>query len=213
MRPNPVLQRILDTKRFQAKDRELAVTYCISPEKGELLYEIVREHRFTRCLEIGCLFGFSSLHLAQACAEGGGHLDIVDRPKQVVIWEGEPVDLDHAAERHIEEAGYGDCVTFYREYSHAALAHLLTLGKQYDFVFIDADHRFISVLLDIIGVDRLLAVGGSIALDDIGPDMAYKEGNDGSASRALGYLFATSRYRVELKQSTFCLAWKLSEPC
>ena len=212
MKPGPVLKRLLETQRFQAKDRELPVTYCITPEKGEWLYETVREHGFKRCLEIGCLFGFSSLYLAQACAEIGGHLDIVDRPKQVVIWNGEPVDLGNAAERHIEEAGYNDCVTFYREYSHAALAQLAALEKRYDFAFVDADHRFISVLLDVIGVDRLLVVGGAIALDDIGPDMAYKEGMDGSASRALGYLFTTSRYRIDLKGPTFCLCWKLSDP-
>ena len=212
MKPNPVLKRLLETQRFQAKDRELPVTYCISPQKGEWLYETVRTHRLKRCLEIGCLFGFSSLYLAQACAEIGGHLDIVDRPQQVVIWDGEPVDLGNAAERHIEEAGYNDRVTFYREYSHAALPQLIALEKRYDFAFVDADHRFVSVLLDVINVDRLLVVRGAVALDDLGPDMAYKEGMDGSASRALAYVFASSRYRIDTKGPTFCVCWKLSEP-
>jgi predicted O-methyltransferase YrrM len=209
---NPVLRRLLETKQFRAKDRTLPLKFCISPEKGEQLYETVRKHGFTRCLEIGCLFGFSSLYLAQACAENGGRLDIVDRPQQVVNWDGEQVDLGNAAERHIEEAGYNDRVTFYRESSLSALPKLRRLGKRYDFAFVDGEHRFSGVLLDIINVDRVLDIGGAIALDDIGPEMALKEWTDGAVNRALAHLFATSRYRIDSEGPSLCVCSKLSEP-
>jgi len=48
-----------------------------------------------------------------------------------------------------------------------ALPRLCAEGERFDFVFIDGRHLFDCVLVDFFYVDRLLEVGGYVALDDL----------------------------------------------
>lgn len=209
MKYNKVLERLITTRKFEAKDRILDVKFCIPASIGEVLYETIRQNNMKNCLEIGTLFGFSSLFIAQALEEIDGELTIVDPEYESIKWDGEDVSLGDAAKRHIREAGYHNRVKFIKGFSQWILPNLQKEGHRYQFIFIDGDHRFASVLLDFILADSMLDVGGVIAMDDIGWEMACKEGLDGCANRVLAHLFSTNRYRIEIQNPNFCLCWKV----
>lgn len=213
MQHNPVLDRLIRTRQFKAKGRMLPVKYCISQEIGERYYETIRQGGFHRALEVGSLFGFSSLFLAQALAENGGQpqMTIVDARIEPLQWDGEPVYLDNAVVRHLAEAGYDRFVEFNWGRSQDILPKLHRQGRRYEFILVDGDHRFASVLLDMILADSMLEVGGVMAMDDIGYAMAEKENLHGCANRALAHLFATNRYRIEVLNGNCCLCWKLRD--
>jgi predicted O-methyltransferase YrrM len=55
---------------------------------------------------------------------------------------------------------------FYSERSETALPRFLALGRSFDLAFIDGNHRFEGVFLDLIYLGRLVRRGGVIVLDD-----------------------------------------------
>lgn len=100
----------------------------ITPAEGQILYRMVREQKPLNILEVGTSYGYSTLHLAQACKDNGsGHVRTVeiDGPRQ------------NEAMKNIAEAGLMDWVSFYDEipeYPH-------------DFVFLDALHDYAGLRL------------------------------------------------------------------
>jgi len=55
---------------------------------------------------------------------------------------------------------------FYAERSEIALPRFLSSGRLFDLAFIDGNHRFDGVFLDLIYLGRLVRAGGVIILDD-----------------------------------------------
>ncbi len=68
--------------------------------------------------------------------------------------------------RALEEAGVRDPVEFYPEKSQIVLPRLLGEGRCFDLAFLDGNHRFEGVFLDLIYSGRLLKDGGVIFVDD-----------------------------------------------
>jgi hypothetical protein len=66
----------------------------------------------------------------------------------------------------LERAGVGDLVHLYQEESQVALPRLLDEWERFDLAFIDGNHRFEAVFLDLIYSGRLLAEGGIVFVDD-----------------------------------------------
>lgn len=132
----------------------------IDRNEGEFLYKIIREHQCRKTLEVGCAMGISSLFICSALErlEGASHT-IVD-PNQTTYWNSLGItQLDRAE------------VNYYRlveEPSEYALPRWAKQGEKYDFCFIDGWHTFDHTLLDFFYVDRLLDVGGIVAIDDVG---------------------------------------------
>ncbi len=107
----------------------------------------------------------------------------VNAAPSVFICEG-LLSNDHAGARHvaldpnqtrrfselglqvIDEAGLGDVVEFHAELSEIALPRFLAEGRRFDLAFIDGNHRFDGVFVDLIYLGRLLRGGGIIFLDD-----------------------------------------------
>jgi hypothetical protein len=66
----------------------------------------------------------------------------------------------------LEEAGVRDLVEFYAEESQIVLPRLLAEGRELDLVFLDGNHRFEAVFLDLFYSGRLLKDGGTVFVDD-----------------------------------------------
>jgi predicted O-methyltransferase YrrM len=66
----------------------------------------------------------------------------------------------------LEEAGVRDRVEFYAEESQMVLPRLLAEGRRFDLAFLDGNHRFEGVFLDLIYSGRLLKEGGIVFVDD-----------------------------------------------
>jgi predicted O-methyltransferase YrrM len=119
---------------------------------GEMLYNIVLSHKYTRALEIGTSTGLSGIYIAWALSKTGGKLTTIE------------IDEARHAEavRNFREAGLDGFID-----ARLADAHDLvkTLGGPFDFVFIDADKDwYTNYAKDVI---PQLAAGGCIAAHNV----------------------------------------------
>lgn len=104
--------------------------------------------------------GISSLFICAALEgqEGANHA-IVDF-HQATYWHSLGIT-------QLDRAGC-DYFRLVEEPSECALPRLAKQGETYDFCFIDGWYTFDHTLLDFFYVDRLLDVGGIVAIDDVG---------------------------------------------
>jgi predicted O-methyltransferase YrrM len=95
--------------------------------EAEVLAQIVRLGHCVSLCEIGTSYGFSTLHLAAATREAGGHVDAFDLdPKKIA-----------AAGAHLAEAGLSATVTLHQGDARQTV-RAFHPAKPYDFAFIDA---------------------------------------------------------------------------
>jgi SAM-dependent methyltransferase len=140
-------------------------------ESRNFLPQLVRSiaRQGMRCLEIGSWTGESSAIIANVCKEFGGSLYCVD------WWQGsesEPFLKDIAAtenifatfESNIRSQGLSDYVNVLKMRSSSAAGILK--DDYFDFVFIDADHCYCSVVEDIQNYRSKVKVGGIFAGHD-----------------------------------------------
>jgi predicted O-methyltransferase YrrM len=133
--------------------------YAITNAEGEKLQQLIIDKQPTVSLEVGLCYGISALFICEAMSKVGGKRHIVIDPIQSSRWQG--IGL-----RNLREAGFGPLIDFREQESQAALPQLIAEGTRIDFAFIDGWHTFDHTLVDFFYVDRLLRVGGIVAIDD-----------------------------------------------
>ncbi|GAB6173176.1 O-methyltransferase [Paradesulfitobacterium aromaticivorans] len=124
----------------------------VTPAVGNFLAFLVLTHKPQAILEIGTAIGYSTLWLAQAAREVGGHVTTID------------MNLGRRA-RALEffgQAGLSDCIT---SLAGDARKLLPTLGQPFDFVFIDAAKGEYLEYLEL--VSPLIAPGGLLVVDNV----------------------------------------------
>ncbi|MEX2215443.1 MAG: class I SAM-dependent methyltransferase [Phycisphaeraceae bacterium] len=122
---SPQTQAVMD--RVDQLRHEVDDHWQIPRDEALVLAQIVRIGRFQSLCEIGVSYGYSTLHLAAAASEVGGH---------VYGFEMSPKKVE-AATRHLTEAGLIDHVTLHEGDARELVAHFVP-PKPYDFVFFDA---------------------------------------------------------------------------
>ena len=141
---------------------------------GSELNRLVREAGATRSLEVGLAYGFSTIWIMDALAEGGVHIAI--DPFQESYWSG----VGATQARRLK----GRDFRLVEDFSIHALSDLIRAGERFDFIFIDGNHRFDDVLVDFYLADQLLGVGGIMALDDSWMASIHTVANFVAANRA-----------------------------
>ena len=89
----------------------------------------------------------------------GGHHVAID-PYQQSSWKG-------AGLASLAAAGVDGRVEVIEEQSELALPQLVREGRKFDLAFVDGNHRFEGVLLDLVFMERLVKPGGLIVADDM----------------------------------------------
>lgn len=208
---NPVLEQLLATGEFSHRGQQYPIAHSTSPEICQRYADLIVEKNLKRGLEIGTLFGFSTLFLADAFAQTDGKLDTVDIRYAKRTWSNgvEIEDIHEVAERLVSEAGLDDRVAFHAGNSNSVLADLIAAGNQYDFALVDGSHKFQIALLDFIAVDRMLNASGYVAIDDIGASVSSKDDLSGGPNRVLDTVFTTNRYRVDLWSANVAVCHKV----
>lgn len=124
----------------------------VTPETGQFLALLVRAIRAVRILEIGTSNGYSTIWLAWAADDVGGHVTTIERSQ----------DKAAMARRNLGRAGLTDRVTV-RE--GAALQALSILEGPYDLIFLDADRpNYLAYLGRML---PLLRPGGLLVTDNV----------------------------------------------
>jgi predicted O-methyltransferase YrrM len=139
----------------------VAFPIAIGPREGEALRGWVQREGAQRTLETGLGYAVSTLFICEgllANGVGGRHVAIDPR------LPGSHVD---AGLDTLEQAGVRELVEFYAEGSEVVLPRLLAEGREFDLAFIDGNHRFEGVFLDLVYSGRLLKEGGIVFVDDM----------------------------------------------
>jgi predicted O-methyltransferase YrrM len=157
---NSVLEEILRTGQVKNADGEILKLHShVSPQQGEFLQEIMSELKPNVTLEVGLAYGISALFICDALEKAVNSRHITIDPYQLTYWKG--IGL-----HNLKQAGYEEIIEFHNQPSHLVLAQLEMQANKIDFAFIDGHHTFDHTLIDFFLIDRLLRVGGVVAIDD-----------------------------------------------
>jgi predicted O-methyltransferase YrrM len=133
---------------------------AIGPEEGAALRGWVRREGARHTLETGLGFAVSTLFICEGLLANGGDA------RHVAIDPHLPNSHVDAGLRTLEAAGVRELVEFHAEGSEVVLPRLLMEGRSFDLAFVDGNHRFEGVVLDLVYCGRLLRPGGIVFVDD-----------------------------------------------
>ena len=149
-----VLRRLEEEDRRDRADgtpRERRLR-SVTPEVGAFLGLLVKIAGARRIVEIGTSGGYSTVWLATAAAETGGH---------VTTLEIDPAKIERAR-RNLSDAGIAERVTILEGDAHKTLA---TLEAPYDLAFLDAEKEtYVDFLKPLV---KLLRPGGLLIADNL----------------------------------------------
>lgn len=138
-------------------------TVSISVAEGEALTRWVRQEKAVKTIEIGLAFGVSALRICEGLIESGN-----PDARHVVLDPFQARSFCNRGLQALEEAGVTSLVEFHPTMSQIALPGFLQEGRRFDLGFVDGNHRFDSVFVDLFYLGRLLRRGGVVFLDDYG---------------------------------------------
>jgi predicted O-methyltransferase YrrM len=130
-----------------------------SPAEGKALRAWIVEERARRTIEVGLGYGVSALYACDGLLANGGGRHLAIDPHQSTRFAACGLQL-------LEEAGVRELVDFHDEESQTALPRLLAEGSRFDLAFVDGNHRFDYVFVDLFYLLRVLRPGGIAFLDD-----------------------------------------------
>jgi predicted O-methyltransferase YrrM len=134
---------------------------AIPREEGEALRDLVARSKAVRSFETGLGYGVSTLFICEGllvAAHPG--------PQHIAV---DPFQSDRSAGiglALLARAGVGDMVEHVEQGSEVALPAMLDERGTFDVAFIDGNHRYDGVFLDLFYLGRLLRPGGRVFLDD-----------------------------------------------
>jgi predicted O-methyltransferase YrrM len=158
-----VLQRLLRDGTTVARDgtRHDVFPVAVGAAEGEALQRWVERERATRTIEVGLGYGISALFI---CA---GLLEVGDpSARHVAIDPHQATRFAGCGRQALDEAGLTAMVELHAEESQLVLPRLVGEGRRFDLAFVDGNHRFDGVFLDLIYLGRLLCRGGIVFVDD-----------------------------------------------
>ncbi len=112
-------------------------------------------------IEIGLAFGFSALHICEGLLLNGN-----PDPRHVTLDPWQASAYANRGLEILEEAGVKSLVEFHEEKSQLALPQFVKEGRQFDLAFVDGNHRFDAVFVDLYYLGHLVRKSGVIILDD-----------------------------------------------
>jgi predicted O-methyltransferase YrrM len=133
--------------------------HSVERADGEALRDLAVAEGARETIEVGLALGISTLFLCEAVMRHGGRHTAID-PFQQESWNG-------AGLRTLRDAGVDEVVEVIEEESQLALPRLASEGRRFDFAFVDGDHRFEGVFLDLYFMTRLVSPGGLVVVDDM----------------------------------------------
>ena len=132
-----------------------------SAAEGEALQNWVTRVGASRTIEVGLGYGISALFVCEGLLTNG---DATAR--HVVIDPYQPTRFGNCGLQFLDEAGVTEMVEYRAEESQVVLPRFLSEGRRFDLAFVDGNHRFDGVFLDLVYLGRLVHPGGVVFVDD-----------------------------------------------
>lgn len=141
---------------------------AISESEGLALRDWVRREGAVRTIETGLGFAVSTLFIFEGLLANGPQVrHVASDPYQLTGLPMHSTTYVGVGLQILEDAGVRDLVEFYEEESQITLPRLLAEGREFDLAFLDGNHRFEGVLLDLVYSGRLLKESGVVFVDDV----------------------------------------------
>jgi predicted O-methyltransferase YrrM len=132
-----------------------------SAAEAEALREWVLREGATQTIEIGLGYGISALHVCEGLL---GNAD--PRARHVVIDPYQATRFSNCGLQFLDEAGVAELVEYHAEESQIVLPRFFSEGQSFHLAFVDGNHRFDGVFLDLVFLGKLLRAGGIVFVDD-----------------------------------------------
>ena len=130
---------------------------AVGPAEGAALRDWVRRAAAVQTVETGLGFAVSTLFICEgllANGPDGRHVAMDPQPRSEAL-------------ETLEQAGVRALVELYSEGSEIVLPRLHAEGRSFDLAFVDGNHRFEGVFLDLVYCGRLLSPGSVVFVDDL----------------------------------------------
>ncbi len=137
---------------------------AITPAEGQALRGWIERERATNTIDIGLAYAFATLHIVDGLlANASGAREV----RHTAVDPFQSSSFAALGRRHLAEAGVADLVEVREEESQLVLPRMVTAGRSFDFAFVDGNHRFDRVFLDLVYLGRLLRPGAVVFVDDL----------------------------------------------
>jgi predicted O-methyltransferase YrrM len=161
------LERVQEVRERLLSGGSLA-PIAIGPAEGAALRDWVRREQARQTLEIGLGYAISTLFICEGLLRNGGEIGHVALdPYQFESLPGHRTLYGGAGVANLENAGVRDLVELHVERSETALPRLLSEGRVFDLAFIDGNHRFEGVFLDLVYCGKVVTPGAIVFADDV----------------------------------------------
>jgi predicted O-methyltransferase YrrM len=155
----------------------------VSSVEGEALREWVMRERAAHTIEIGLGYGISALFVCEGLLANGDKT-----ASHVVIDPHQRTRFADCGLQALDEAGIGALVEHHAEGSEIVLPRLVHEDRRFDLAFVDGNHRFDGIFVDLAYLGRLVRAGGILFLDDY---------HLPSVARAASFFLANLGWRLE----------------
>jgi predicted O-methyltransferase YrrM len=135
---------------------------AVGRAEGESLRNWVEREGATQTVEVGLGYGISALFVCAGLLANGDE-DV----RHTVIDPYQHTEFADIGLRFLDEAGASGLIEFYAEESQIVMPRLLDEGRAFDLAFVDGNHRFDGVFLDLVYLGRLVRPGGIVFVDDL----------------------------------------------
>ena len=132
-----------------------------SAAEGEALRDWILREEAAWTVEIGLGYGISALHICEGLLVNSDW-----SPRHVVIDPYQATRFSDCGLQFLDEAGVGELVELHAEDSQMSLPRFLDEARGFDLAFVDGNHRFDGVFVDLFYLGRLVQPGGIVFLDD-----------------------------------------------
>ena len=146
--------------RMDGKSRDL-FPIAIPELEGHSLRNWVQREGAGRTIEVGLAFAMSTLFICQGLLENGK-----PERRHVVLDPNQETWYANSGIQALQDAGVMGMVEFHAKESRLLLPEFLADGHRFDLAFVDGNHRFEFVFLDLIYLASLVRGNGIIFVDD-----------------------------------------------
>ena len=126
----------------------------IKTVEARFIYDFIRQKGLKTTLETGFAYAKSASHIIAATQSEHIAID----PFQA--------HYQNIGLKNIESLKFEKFLVFHNDYSHNVLPKLVAEKRQFEFIFIDGDHKFDGEFVDFYYADLLLKQGGYILMHD-----------------------------------------------
>jgi predicted O-methyltransferase YrrM len=163
-RVRAVIERLIGDGRVVARSDGTVhdlFPVAISAAEGQALRGWVQQERPTHTIEVGLGYGVAALFICEGLLASR-----VVSPRHVVIDPHQSTRFTDCGLQVLDEASLSPLVEHHPDSSEIVLPRLLSEGRSFDLAFVDGNHRFEGIFLDLSYLGRLLRPRGIIFIDD-----------------------------------------------